>query len=190
MATAAALSACGGSGPSRTSSRAADTTPVASASQATTSSATATASSSHAARRRAHPAAPKQTTTTTATETVTATTTSIAPTAVTPRYQGPSPEGCLTATGLNRARAAPEPGVWEANAGLSAITNRMATVFLAGPLKNAQVARNYARSLTVVELAASGGDWVASAAIPSHLDRQVAQAAACMGRSGARRASR
>lgn len=182
------LVGCGGGGASHTASHAAATTTLASASQSTTAGAT-TAKASAARRRRPHrpKAATTTAATTTATATVTATATTIAPTAVTPSYRGPSPEGCLTAAGLNRARAATEPGVWEANAGLSALSNRLATVFLAGPLKSPRAAERYAQSLTVVEIAASGGAWVASAALPSHLDRQVAQAAACMGRPGATR---
>lgn len=182
------LAACGGSGASHTASHAATT--LASASQSTAAGATTATTAKASAARRRRPHKPKAATATatattataTATATVTATATTIAPTAVTPSYRGPSPEGCLTAAGLNRARAATEPGVWEANAGLSATSNRLATVFLAGPLKSPRAAQKYAQSLTVVEIAASGGDWVASAALPSHLDQQVAQAAACMGR--------
>jgi hypothetical protein len=92
----------------------------------------------------------------------------------------PSPIKCLEAAGLNRARAAVEPQVWEANTGLSSKKDSNAMVFVSGPYKNVGVAKQYAQSLLVVELAASGGRWVASASIPSHLNTAVQKAAACM----------
>lgn len=190
VAAAAGLAGCGGSGASHTTSHPATTALAAQTTQS--SSASTSTTTSAAVKKKRHTDPPRTTTTTSttssaATVTTTVTTTSIAPTPVTPKYQGPSPEGCLTAAGLNRARAAREPGVWEANSGLSALTNREAIVFLSGPLKSPLVAKNYAQSLQVVEIAASGGDWVASAALPSHLTAQVAQVAACMAKSGATR---
>lgn len=193
VAAAAGLAGCGGSGASHTTSHPATTALAAQTTQSTQSSSASTSTTTSAAVKKKRHTDPPRTTTTTsttssaATVTTTVTTTSIAPTPVTPKYQGPSPEGCLTAAGLNRARAAREPGVWEANSGLSALTNREAIVFLSGPLKSPLVAKNYAQSLQVVEIAASGGDWVASAALPSHLTAQVAQVAACMAKSGATR---
>jgi hypothetical protein len=108
----------------------------------------------------------------------TGTKTTIAATQITPTYTGPSPIGCLEAAGLNRARAASEPQVWEANSGISA--DRNSTVFLSGPYADDDAAQQYAQSLTVVEIAASGGRWVASASIRSNLDAAVQSAAACM----------
>jgi hypothetical protein len=54
-------------------------------------------------------------------------------------------------------------------------------VFLSGPYKDDATATQYAQSLTVVEVAASGGRWVASAALHSGLNAAVDQAASCMG---------
>jgi hypothetical protein len=59
-------------------------------------------------------------------------------------------------------------------------------VFLSGPYKDATAARSYAQSLLVVEIAASGGVWVASASLPSHLTTAVNQVAACMASSKSR----
>ena len=105
--------------------------------------------------------------------------TTIAPTKLTPPYAGPSPITCLSNAGLNRARASSEPGVWEANFGQSQETDRDAIVFLNGPLQNGQ-ATSYAQSLGPVEIAAAGGEWVASASLPSHLNAAVNSVAACM----------
>jgi hypothetical protein len=188
---AAGLAGCGGSGAASSTTRSTPTTTALAAESSqpavgSTSTSSSTSTTTSAAVKRTRHTDPPSTTTASqaSTVTTTVTTTSIAPTPVTPKYQGPSPEGCLTAAGLNRARAAAEPGVWEANAGLSALNNRLQIVFLAGPLKSPKVAKVYAQSLTVVEIAASGGDWVASAALPSHLDSQVAKAAACMAQTG------
>jgi hypothetical protein len=53
-------------------------------------------------------------------------------------------------------------------------------VFLSGPYSDDTAAQQYAQSLTVVEIAASGGRWVASASMRSNLDAAVQGAAACM----------
>ena len=82
---------------------------------------------------------------------------------------------------MNRARPAPEPQVWEANGRYARLNDSHAIVFLSGPYKDATVARNYAQSLlTVPELAASGGRWVASASVLSHMNEAVGLVAACM----------
>ena len=86
----------------------------------------------------------------------------------------------MQAAGLNRARAATEPQVWEANAGLTSETDHNGIVFLSGPYKDEGAAQAYAQSLTVVEISASGGRWVASASLRSQLDAAVQRAAACM----------
>jgi hypothetical protein len=111
--------------------------------------------------------------------------TTIPANALAPKYVGPSPIGCLTAAGLNRARPAREPQVWEANSGHTSEVDSNAIVFLSGPYKNGTVARTYAKSLLVVELAASGGRWVASASVPSHLNAAVKMVAGCMVKSPA-----
>jgi hypothetical protein len=118
------------------------------------------------------------------TSTPAGTTTTIAANPASPVYTGPSPLACLQAAGLNQARAAVEPQVWEGNAGSSSLQDSNSIVFLSGPYKDAVVATQYAQSLLVVELAASGGRWVASASIRSHLNAAVDAAAACMAGSG------
>ncbi|MBV9607018.1 MAG: hypothetical protein JO027_18035 [Solirubrobacterales bacterium] len=107
-------------------------------------------------------------------------TTTIPATAASPAYAGRSPIGCLQTAGLNRARPATEPFVWEANSGLTSEDDRLAIVFLSGPYQDTTTAASYAQSLTSVELAASGGRWVASAAQTSGLGQAVSQVAACM----------
>lgn len=107
-------------------------------------------------------------------------TTTIPATGPSPAYVGPSPLGCLESAGLNRARPGTEPEVWEANSGFSAEDDHVATVFLSGPYPDTTTASDYAQSLKVVEVSASGGRWVASAALTSGLDGAVNQVAACM----------
>jgi hypothetical protein len=97
-----------------------------------------------------------------------------------PKYVGPSPINCLELAGLNRARPAPEPEVWIANSPSSATNNHDETVFLSGPYHDSVSAEQYAHSLLVVELAASGGRWVASAAVHSGLRAAVTATARCM----------
>jgi hypothetical protein len=86
----------------------------------------------------------------------------------------------LEAAGLNRARAASEPQVWEANSGVGSESDSNEIVFLSGPYPDANAANQYATSLQTVEIAASGGRWVASASLRSQLDAAVQSAAACM----------
>jgi hypothetical protein len=141
-----------------------------------------TATSTH---KPGHPAAPPVTTATTTTPnwvntTGNSQTTTIPATAASPTYVGPSPIGCLESAGLNRARPGSEPYVWEANSGLTSEDDHLATVFLSGPYQDATTAADYAQSLKVVEVSATGGRWVASAALHSGLDDAVNQAAACM----------
>jgi hypothetical protein len=88
---------------------------------------------------------------------------------------------CLALSGLDRARPTLEPYAWDANVPGSQEQDTNAIVILSGPYKNATVAKQYADSLLVVELAASGGRWVASASVRSHLNAQVKSAARCMG---------
>jgi hypothetical protein len=106
--------------------------------------------------------------------------TTIQQTTLPPGYTGPSPIKCLQAAGLNQARVGVEPQVWEANFGSSAETDSNAIVFLSGPYQNSTVATDYAQSLQSVELASSGGLWVASASVRSQLKSQVDNVAACM----------
>ena len=132
-----------------------------------------------------HPASPASTTTTSTTPnwvdtTGSGETTTIPATSATPAYVGTSPIFCLETAGLNRARPATEPYVWEANSGGSSESDHIAEVFLSGPYQDDSTAQNYAQSLTSVELATSGGRWVASAAQTSGLQSQVNQVAACM----------
>jgi hypothetical protein len=89
----------------------------------------------------------------------------------------------LAAAGLNRARAATEPQVWEANSGVGSESDPNQLVFLSGPYSDANAADQYAQSLQGVELAASGGRWVASASLRSQLDAAVQNAAGCMAAS-------
>jgi hypothetical protein len=86
----------------------------------------------------------------------------------------------LGAVGLNRARAASEPQVWEANSGVGSESDTNEIVFLSGPYSDPSAADQYAQSLQGVEIAASGGRWVASASLRSQLDSAVQNAAACM----------
>jgi hypothetical protein len=97
-----------------------------------------------------------------------------------PAYVGPSPLMCLTLAGLDRARPTVEPYAWDANLPGTQEDDTNAIVILSGPYKNATVAKQYADSLTVVELAASGGRWVASASVRSHQTYAVKSAAHCM----------
>ena len=132
-----------------------------------------------------HPAAPVGTTTTSTTPnwvdtTSNGPTTTIPATSATPGYVGPSPLYCLETAGLNQARAGTEPYVWEANTGASPENDHLAEVFLSGPYQDDPTATNYAQSLTSIELATSGGRWVASAAQTSGLGSQVNKVAACM----------
>lgn len=95
-------------------------------------------------------------------------------------YNGPSPTNCLQAAGLTRARQGREPGTWEANLGSSSETDSNSIVFLSGPYQDPNAAANYADSLKTVELAASGGVWVASASVRSNLQTPVDNVANCM----------
>lgn len=171
------LAACGGSGTASTAAESTLTTVA-----QTTTPITPTVTTPRKPRKRAaihH----SSTTTVTHVTTVTVTTRStitLPAAPLTPKYVGVSPIGCLQAAGLNRARSATEQGVWEANAGSTVETDRNAIVFVSGPYKDAAKAKAYAQSLLVVELAASGGRWVASASLPSGLGTRVKQVAACM----------
>jgi hypothetical protein len=93
---------------------------------------------------------------------------------------GPSPIGCLESAGLDRARPGTEPYVWEANSGIGGEGDTNTIVFLSGPYQDDRAAADYAQSLKVVELSATGGRWVASAALKSGLGSQVNHVAACM----------
>ena len=109
--------------------------------------------------------------------------TAVNPSNTHPTAAGPKPLACLTGAGLNRARAGKEPGVWEANAGLSAAGNTDATVFVDGPYKSTEAADAAVASLKPVEIAARGGLYEVSATLPSHLTSQVNAVAHCLGGS-------
>lgn len=190
-ATTIGLAACGGASKTKTvtgadpptAPLAAPTTTAAAPQASTTANATPTAADKRKRRNTAyHPSGGTDTTTTPnwVNTTGNSQTTTVPASPGSPKYVGPSPLRCLTFAGLDRARPTPEPEAWDANAPGTPATDSNAIVILSGPYKSATVAKRYAQSLLVVELAASGGRWVASAALRSHLGFQVNAAAACM----------
>lgn len=154
--------------------------PVGHRSGSTTAASTRTRTAGTSGRPRTSTSVPASTTPNWVNTTGNSQTTTIPASTASPAYVGRSPIGCLQAAGLNRARPGTEPYVWEANSGFSAEDNHLATVFLSGPYQDSAMAASYAQSLTSVEVAASGGRWVASAALTSGLGNAVNQVAACM----------
>jgi hypothetical protein len=167
--TAIGLAGCGGSGHSQTTAAVQPLTVTITTPTATTQP----AATARPTRRSSAPAVAQRQTVTTS-KTIT-----IPDSPAAPKYVGPSPVGCLTAAGLIRAQASRQPEVWEAYSGLS--SDHTTEVFLSGPYKTPAMATRYAQSLKVVEISASHGRWVASAALRSGLETQLDKAAACMG---------
>jgi hypothetical protein len=87
----------------------------------------------------------------------------------------------LTAAGLKRARQATTSShVWQANFGKSPLHDGNAIVYVSGPFESATAATSFAQQLLAVDLAVTGGRWVASAARSSHLGPVVDKLAMCM----------
>jgi hypothetical protein len=188
-ATSAATTTTPAHGPKNRTATTATTAATGSTNQAASQTSTA-AAPTRATKKPIHPTTKHATTTRTTTPNTTppswvtttgnAQTTTIPAIPGSPTYVGPSPLMCLELAGLNRGRPATEPEVWEANDGSSSENDRRAIVFLSGPYQNDASAESYANSLTVAELATSGGRWVASAALTSGLGSTVDRVARCM----------
>ena len=187
LLAASGLTACGGSTRTKASTHtvaSATTGSAPSAPGSTTQTSTSAGKPAHRtrARREAHrtsAATHRPTRTTIATTSPSRPGLSSVPTA--PKYSGPSPTYCLTAAGLNRARRATTSShVWQANLGKSPLRDGNAIVFLSGPFESATAAKSLAQRLLGVDLAVSGGRWVASAARSSHLGRAVDRVTSCM----------
>jgi hypothetical protein len=179
------LAGCGGSSTTKT---VAATTTTDAASQTTTTHGKGSPSRAHTRKQQAttasyHPSGTPATSTAPNWVHTTGTPdrTTVPGTSAFPKYVGPSPLLCLSLVGLDRARATLEPYAWDANVPGTREHDSNAIVILSGPYKSAAVAQRYAHSLLVVELAQSGGRWVASASVRSHLGGQVKRAARCMG---------
>ncbi len=140
----------------------------------TTASTTATTTATAAVQ-------PTTTTTTTGAQPASGGTITLPGTTATPPYAGISPMTCLQQAGLSNVRAGVEAGSWLGDVPGAASDDSNSIVVLSGPYADDDGAAQYAQSLSGVELAVSGGRWVASASLRSNLSLLVQKAASCMG---------